>query len=574
MGVIFLFIWRILEELEIFVKSGIGSLADSNRICYTIRGKCWEEAYMVDWRKQFKPWILTRGQEYFECGQVAILREDGAIAEAEVSGSNIYHVVVQRRGERVTSLSCDCPYASRGENCKHMVAVLIALEEESTAPRMDWQTALEQMPPPQLRELLRCLAAENGTLQDRIVRMVSGPGNTTSRWQADLNQIISDYTDYDDRVEYDQAYYCMAAIAEYLEECLPSLLNAEKVMDAAKLVMTVYETAFGLDVDDSDGGMSVVSHTCQEALKQILALADTQQERAIFYLLHSFLGENCTWVYGSSDLESLILSLDWSYELQQKHLDWLDENLDDWRMQQRAELMERMGATPQEVIAWWEQYRETDSAYRPLLRLYEENDLTKAVGLVREKRDQEKHTGWQLVEYTETLLRLLEKASEQGQYENELRYLVLNLKCQETEYVSRLKQVTSSGQWPHVFEVLLANAKHPSGRMRLYHFEGMYSELLTELVQYPSVSAFLNYEEDLRSWNPERTLKLYVELLKREMDVASDRKQYRHIVSHLHALKAYSGGQEAAKSLAAYWYAYHKNRPAMKDELRRAGYVE
>ena len=125
-----------------------------------------------------------------------------------------------------------------------------------------------------------------------------------------------------------------------------------------------------------------------------------------------------------------------------------------------------------------------------------------------------------------------------------------------------------------MFEVLLANAKHPSGRMRLYHFEGMYSELLTELVQYPSVSAFLNYEEDLRSWNPERTLKLYVELLKREMDVASDRKQYRHIVSHLHALKAYSGGQEAAKSLAAYWYAYHKNRPAMKDELRRAGYVE
>lgn len=64
------------------------------------------------------------------------------------------------------------------------------------------------------------------------------------------------------------------------------------------------------------------------------------------------------------------------------------------------------------------------------------------------------------------------------------------------------------------------------------------------------------------------------ELLKREMEAACDRKQYRHIVSHLHALKAYSSGQEAAKSLATYWYAYHKNRPAMKDELRRAGYVE
>ena len=529
---------------------------------------------MANWRKQFKPWILMRGQEYFECGQVEILREDGAIAEAEVSGSNIYHVVVRRRGERVTSLSCDCPYASGGENCKHMAAVLIALEEESVSTRMDWQTALEQMSQSQLHELLYSLAAENETLQNRIVRMVSGPGDVPAQWQDDLDQIISDYTDYNDYVEYDQAYDCMAAIAQYLEECLPSLINAEKVMDAAKLVMTVYETAFGLDVDDSDGGLSAVSRTCQEALEQILALADTQQEREIFYLLHGFLGEDCTWGYGSSDLESLILPLGWSYELQQKHLEWLDENLDDWRMQQRAELMEHMGASTAEVIAWWEQHCETDSAYRPLLRLYEENDLPKAIGLVREKRKQETNANWQTVNYTKTLLRLLEEAGEQAQYENELRYLVLDLKCQDTEYVSRLKQVTPSGQWTRMFEVLLASAKHPTGRMGLYHFEGLYSELFAELTQYPSFGTFLNYEESLRKWDPARTLNLYTELLKREMDTACDRKQYRHVIAHLPALNVYPGGSKAAKTLAAYWYAYHKNRPAMKDELRKAGYAE
>lgn len=84
---------------------------------------------MANWKKQFKPWILMRGQEYFECGQVVNLREDGSKIEAEVHGSNIYHT-----GEHVTSLSCDCPYAAGGENCKHMAAVLIALEEESADP--------------------------------------------------------------------------------------------------------------------------------------------------------------------------------------------------------------------------------------------------------------------------------------------------------------------------------------------------------------------------------------------------------------------------------------------------------
>lgn len=166
------------------------------------------------------------------------------------------------------------------------------------------------------------------------------------------------------------------------------------------------------------------------------------------------------------------------------------------------------------------------------------------------------------------------KRAVNAQYENELRYLVLNLKCQETECLSRLKQVTSTGQWYGMFERLLADVKHPAGRMQLYHFEGMYAELFAELTKYPSFSSFQNYEKNLCDWKPERTLKLYVELLKREMDVACERKQYRHIVPHLSKLKVYPNGQEEAKILVAYWHVYHKNRPAMRDELRKAGYSE
>lgn len=176
--------------------------------------------------------------------------------------------------------------------------------------------------------------------------------------------------------------------------------------------------------------------------------------------------------------------------------------------------------------------------------------------------------------YTKTLLGLLEKAGEQERYESELRYLVLELNCLETELVSRLKKITPPEKWVAVFEKLLTNAKRPVDRMQLYHLNGMYSELFTELNRYPYLGSFLSYEEDLRRWDMALTRKLYIEILKREMDRACDRNQYRHVAAYLDKRKAYPNGWGEAKALAAYWYTYHKNRPAMKDELKKAGYPQ
>lgn len=528
---------------------------------------------MPNWKNMFKPWILARGQEYYECGRILELVEDGPVVRGQVNGSRAYRVDIQRSGEHVIRMRCDCPHAAGGENCKHMAAVLTALDEKTTPSRLDWQTALAQMPEEQIRELLHSLAAEDGILQDRIVRMISGPGDDPAQWQDDLEQIISEHTDYHGWLDYDHAYDCMVEVAEYLEECLPALLIGGQVVDAAKLVMTVYGAAWGQEMDDSDGGLNIVSEHCREAMTKILSLADTQQERKIFYLLHEFM-ENSDWNYGSDDLEDLVLSLAWSPELQQNNLEWLDENLDSWKMRQRAELMERMGASKAEVIAWWEQHRNDDGAYHPLLRLYEEENLLKAIELVREKREWEKNTNWQITDYTKTLLRLLEKAGEQAQYETELRYLVMELRCQETEFVSRLKLIMPSEKWLAVFEILLADAKRPAERMQLYHLDGMHGELFAELCRYPCIGNFQSYEKSLRQWDAERTLKLYTEILKREMDRACDRKQYRHIASYLNNLKTYPNGQKEANALVAYWYVYHKNRPAMKDELKKAGYPQ
>lgn len=104
---------------------------------------------MAKWRELFKPWILEWGQEYFDYGQVVEIVEDGYFVWAVVSGPQTYRVEIQRSREHVTRMSCNCPYAAGGENCKHMAAVLLELEARSVDcrkdKRTDWQTALVQL---------------------------------------------------------------------------------------------------------------------------------------------------------------------------------------------------------------------------------------------------------------------------------------------------------------------------------------------------------------------------------------------------------------------------------------------
>lgn len=47
----------------------------------------------------------------------------------------------------------------------------------------------------------------------------------------------------------------------------------------------------------------------------------------------------------------------------------------------------------------------------------------------------------------------------------------------------------------------------------------------------------------------------------------------KHMAAVVYALEETHGAEEARK-LAAYWHEYHKSRPAMKDELCKAGYPQ
>jgi len=101
---------------------------------------------MAYWREYFAPWILERGYDYYLNDHVTTVEEDesGYGFTGIVSGSEDYSVQVCNINSPFDDelyMHCTCPYADSGSNCKHMAALLYAIEvneaNDSNAYRSD-----------------------------------------------------------------------------------------------------------------------------------------------------------------------------------------------------------------------------------------------------------------------------------------------------------------------------------------------------------------------------------------------------------------------------------------------------
>ena len=83
----------------------------------------------MKWDRLFDTRILNRGRQYFNKGLVRNLQQNGSSYNAEVIGSITYDVLVQLVNENRPRMFCTCPYSIDGNRCKHMAAVLYAIED-------------------------------------------------------------------------------------------------------------------------------------------------------------------------------------------------------------------------------------------------------------------------------------------------------------------------------------------------------------------------------------------------------------------------------------------------------------
>lgn len=166
----------------------------------------------MDWQKMFTPWILERGRNYWDDGCVGILYQDGNTVTAVVSGTEDYDVEIEMgRGGNIAYMSCTCPYAEEGNNCKHMAAVLFAMDEDIMEqpdvprngegfPDLPWQEALNELSTEEMRQILSELTQSDRGLQERIAAFHRqlAPEVLEATWKDQLAEIPEKYTDHHD----------------------------------------------------------------------------------------------------------------------------------------------------------------------------------------------------------------------------------------------------------------------------------------------------------------------------------------------------------------------------------------
>ena len=81
------------------------------------------------WQNFFTQTILIRGRDYYKRGKVLGLKQTGDIYHAKVLGSRPYTVTVEESEGTFSTATCDCPHSRSGYFCKHIAAVLFAIED-------------------------------------------------------------------------------------------------------------------------------------------------------------------------------------------------------------------------------------------------------------------------------------------------------------------------------------------------------------------------------------------------------------------------------------------------------------
>lgn len=81
------------------------------------------------WKQKFSDRIRSRGFDYYKRKKVCNVEIEENLFQADVEGSEFYHVIVETSQTRIRFMDCTCPYAQDSHFCKHMAALFYELED-------------------------------------------------------------------------------------------------------------------------------------------------------------------------------------------------------------------------------------------------------------------------------------------------------------------------------------------------------------------------------------------------------------------------------------------------------------
>ena len=79
----------------------------------------------MDWKTQFRDYILERGRKYYQNHRVSGLTYKDGLYRARVLGEVPYNVEVKVKDDQISYMKCSCPHAAAGNRCTRHYRIVL-----------------------------------------------------------------------------------------------------------------------------------------------------------------------------------------------------------------------------------------------------------------------------------------------------------------------------------------------------------------------------------------------------------------------------------------------------------------
>ena len=199
-------------------------------------------------------------------------------------------------------------------------------------------------------------------------------------------------------------------------------------------------------------------------------------------------------------------------------------------------------------------------------------EYDKAIEVLEESKKLDKEYAGLVSKYSEQLIQVYHKTGQQEEYKKELIYQVFSCRQDNLENVKLLKAECDEEEWCTYREQILNTNSCLGIKFRFLEFEELYDRLLKTIVESGSIYTLDQYEKVLKKKFPDIIRDTYVNYVRKHAESVCDRKAYKGLMTYLKKITKYPDGREKADQIAKEWKVIYRRRPAMMDELKKAGF--
>lgn len=238
----------------------------------------------MGWKSLFRHRILERGYDYYCDNKVNIIKKSDSEVQAEVYGNETYAVRIGLKNGSIEFMECDCPYAMDSNYCKHMAAALYQfmdddfldkdskedfyiddLWQRKNEEKKEIENLLKKIPEAEKHLLLIKMLAENSELKNSLKLQYDFKVDAKQMlvFRDEIRDIVSEYSERG-FIAWNNAFDFCCSLLNFLDKRIDLLVEKEYLLQAFELTNQIFKLIGTIDMDDSDGGSSMVAERCYE----------------------------------------------------------------------------------------------------------------------------------------------------------------------------------------------------------------------------------------------------------------------------------------------------------------------